>query len=221
MNVSGNAYLCNQPNLVVTILTLTLRVCLQFLAIGKATLCSSSIRRMVKSLANLHWTLECIPVGCVPSAAVAVWGLRLGGGVYAQRGKGVTTWGVSTSPLNRMTDRCKTFTFPQHRLRTVKSENFLWSLINIKSSKLKFLRIHVMSYPCSVNESYLNYFAFRVRFRRSVWMSLFVKCTYVTQSQTQHDLLAAVLTDVFTMTKPTGNMSKTMFVFLSVMLFVR
>ena len=71
---------------------------------------------------------ECIPVGCVPSAAVAVcWGVSaLGvsahGGCLPMGGclpkGGVCPWGAYPSmhwgrhpPVNRMTDRCKNITF--------------------------------------------------------------------------------------------------------------
>ena len=74
---------------------------------------------------------ECIPVGCVPSAAVAAGA----GGMYPSMhwAVGCLPRGVSaqgrfcpdacwyTHPLvNRITDRCKNITFPQFRLRTVK-----------------------------------------------------------------------------------------------------
>ena len=77
---------------------------------------------------------ECIPVGRVPSAAVAVcWGR----GCLPAKGRlprgwlsrGVSARGVCVSkhalsqtphpPVNRMTDRCKNITFPQLRLRAV------------------------------------------------------------------------------------------------------
>ena len=60
---------------------------------------------------------ECIPVGCVPSAAVAV----LKGSVSGQ-GEGCVCLprGMYTSStVNRITDSCKNITFPQLRLRTV------------------------------------------------------------------------------------------------------
>ena len=81
---------------------------------------------------------ECIPVGCVPSAAVAV------GGVYTRHPRdqtpppsrhlpgsrhnppprskppGTKPPGVGTPPVNRITDTCKNITFPQLRLRAVK-----------------------------------------------------------------------------------------------------
>ena len=51
-----------------------------------------------KKLHSTDIEQECIPVGCVPSAAVAVGG------------------GVSTSPpVNRITDACKNITLPQLR----------------------------------------------------------------------------------------------------------
>ena len=85
---------------------------------------------------------ESIPIGCVPSAAVAVmreggWGASCFRGVYAQgvssQGKclcpggclpgagvclpgGVLPGGVfQTPPMNRITDRCKNATLPQLR----------------------------------------------------------------------------------------------------------
>ena len=62
-------------------------------------------------------TQECIPVGCVPSAAVAVPG---GGGVPAQEGclpKGVSA--RERTPPPGQTDDCENKTFPQLLLRTV------------------------------------------------------------------------------------------------------
>ena len=60
---------------------------------------------------------ECIPVGCVPSAAVAVFfggGEVSAGGVYP--GVSAQLGGVCP-PLDRMTDRCKNITLPQLRCR--------------------------------------------------------------------------------------------------------
>ena len=83
---------------------------------------------------------ECIPVGCVPPASVAVSGV----GVHSEgvcpgegcvQGEGcvggclprgvyipITCWDTHLLPLWRewMTDRCKNITFPQLRLRAVK-----------------------------------------------------------------------------------------------------
>ena len=59
---------------------------------------------------------ECIPVGCVLSAAVAM-------GVSTQVGVCQTT----PSPVDRMTDTRENITFPQLLLRTVKMK---WSCIN-------------------------------------------------------------------------------------------
>ena len=83
---------------------------------------------------------ECIPVGYVPSAAVAVWrggrylclgvylalGVPVGGctwpqGGYLPRGDVPGPGGVPTQvlpPVNRMTDRCKNISFATS-LRTV------------------------------------------------------------------------------------------------------
>ena len=67
-------------------------------------------------------TQECIPVGCVPSAAVAVSGGGEGEwptvGVCLQ----VPLLELYTPP-NRITDRCKNITFPQLRLRTATNSN--------------------------------------------------------------------------------------------------
>ena len=53
---------------------------------------------------------KCIPVRCVPSAAVAIsWGVSAQGGV------------CQTPPLDRMTDICGNITFPQLLLRTEKT----------------------------------------------------------------------------------------------------
>ena len=73
----------------------------------------------------------CIPVGCVSSAAVAVFGegclpggdVHPGGGCLPGGvclGRGVCQGGEHLPPhRNRMADRCKNITFPQLRLRTV------------------------------------------------------------------------------------------------------
>ena len=67
-----------------------------------------------KKLTQQEW----IPVGCVPSAAVTVSGVSCLWGVSAWGY--LPKWGVH--PLvNRMTDMCKNITFPQLRLRTVKT----------------------------------------------------------------------------------------------------
>ena len=83
---------------------------------------------------------ECILVGCVPSAAVAMSIPACIGHCVSQhaleRGDvfpgGVSVGGVcpgqcvsqhalrQTPPVNRMIDRCKNITFPQLRLQTVK-----------------------------------------------------------------------------------------------------
>ena len=95
---------------------------------------------------------ESIPVGCVPSAAVAVcWGVCSRGclprgesarGVSAQGARlpwGCLPGGVSQHALRQtplwtewLTDRCKNITFPQLRLRTVKSRTF-WSCKGFQS----------------------------------------------------------------------------------------
>ena len=70
-------------------------------------------------LTRIFFKQDCIPVGCVPSAAVAVSCGCLSGGVSAQGGVcpgGVSAQGgVCQTPLNRITDRCKNITLPQLR----------------------------------------------------------------------------------------------------------
>ena len=67
---------------------------------------------------------ECIPVGCVLPAAVAV----RGGGLHQSPPTASGTRppprtrhppGPDTPPVNRITDTCKNITFPQPRLRAV------------------------------------------------------------------------------------------------------
>ena len=79
---------------------------------------------------------ECIPVGCVPSAAVAVsWGVCPGGVCLVFPGDGVWPGGCLPSLLGKgcvwqtpptwtefLTDDCENITFPQPRLRTVTSQ---------------------------------------------------------------------------------------------------
>ena len=103
-----------------------------------------------------HREQECIPVGCVPSAAVGVcwrggvcsrWGGLLPGRVSALGS--VCSWGdvcyrgVYPSmhwgrrpPVNRMTYRCKNIIFPQLRLRTVKMKFVVCPLDSLSSAPL-------------------------------------------------------------------------------------
>ena len=60
---------------------------------------------------NYIWKQECIPVGCVPSATVAVWGGSAPGGWYPSM-----HW--SRPPPCGQTDTCKNITFATS-LRTV------------------------------------------------------------------------------------------------------
>ena len=98
-----------------------------------------------------HREQECIPVGCVPSAAVAVYrgggcllpvgGLRPGrvsapGGMSATGGCIPACTGADTPPVNRITYRCKNITFPQLRLRTVKMKFVVCPLDSLSSAPL-------------------------------------------------------------------------------------
>ena len=77
---------------------------------------------------------ECIPVGCVPSAAMTVCrGGCLPRGVSAGRCLfGGVFQGVSARhPVNRITDRCENITFPQLRLRVV-NISFTFALARCK-----------------------------------------------------------------------------------------
>ena len=79
---------------------------------------------------------ECIPVGCVPSAAVAVcpgWGVSAQGGRVSTQGgclprghlPGLGGMYISPTHPSRteyLTDACENITFPQLRLRTVKTK---------------------------------------------------------------------------------------------------
>ena len=78
---------------------------------------------------------ECIPIGCVPCAAVAV---SLGGGVCP--GRGCLTGGVCQTPLDRMTDACEKITLPQLLLRTVK----------LLKSEIKYTDLHKSFISCSI-----------------------------------------------------------------------
>ena len=81
------------------------------------TLVSNRVLQRSQSKSN---TQECIPVGCLPSAAVAVLCV-CGGGL--PRGGGVFLGGRlprHLPPVNRITDRCKNITFSQILLRKVK-----------------------------------------------------------------------------------------------------
>ena len=78
---------------------------------------------------HIMWTncqneQECIPVGCISPASVAI-----SGGVSAQGGvcvclgcvlPPIACWSTYPSPVNRMTHRSKNITFPQLHLRAVK-----------------------------------------------------------------------------------------------------
>ena len=65
---------------------------------------------------------ECIPLGCIPSAVVAISGGCLSRGVSAWTclPRGSVCLGVCTPPpVDRMTDSCENITFPQLLLWTV------------------------------------------------------------------------------------------------------
>ena len=79
---------------------------------------------------------ECIPVGCVPSTAVAVSGggcLPGGGGVVCLGGclprRGVHLHHPPT--VGRMTDACGNITFPQLLLRTVITNKSTFLFLNV------------------------------------------------------------------------------------------
>ena len=66
--------------------------------------------------------LECIPIRCAPSAAVAVLGAGARPGVGVSAGGCLPRGCLLRHPpplVNRITDRCKNITFPQLLLRTV------------------------------------------------------------------------------------------------------
>ena len=89
---------------------------------------------------------ECIPVGCVLSAGVAIsggsaQGGSAPGGVYPG---GVSAWGclprevsapvhagIYTPPVNRMTDTCENITFLQLLLQTVMIHLFIHLIIDM------------------------------------------------------------------------------------------
>ena len=80
-----------------------------------------------------EYAKQCIPVGCVPSAALAVsgsgWGVCLGGCVCP---------GGCTPPCEQNHRRCKNITFPQLRLRTVKrNPNKLLCIFHKKFNYMK------------------------------------------------------------------------------------
>ena len=80
---------------------------------------------------------ECIPVGSVPSAAVAISGGGICPGVSAQgvsawrgvcRGAGVSQHAMGHIPPCGQTDTCKNITFPHLLLRTVVKNG--WATVN-------------------------------------------------------------------------------------------
>ena len=89
-----------------------------------------------------HCKQDCIPVGCVPSAAVAMSIPACTGQGGVCPGEGVCPGGVYPSmhwgrhPLwtKWLTDRCKNITFPRLRLRTVKmvSHDFTCRTISVE-----------------------------------------------------------------------------------------
>ena len=76
-----------------------------------------------------YFRQECIPIGCLPSAAVAVSGRVSSIGGCLPRvvclGKVYTPGprGRHPHPVDRMTDTCESITFPQLLLLTVKIKN--------------------------------------------------------------------------------------------------
>ena len=104
--------------------------CLTFTCWHANEVIDKQISRLVTKLSQ-----ECIPVGCVPSAAVAVsggrgvcpeggWGVCPGGGGVCPGG--LSGWGgclargcTASLPVERMTDACENITFPQLMLQMV------------------------------------------------------------------------------------------------------
>ena len=93
---------------------------------------------------------ECIPVGCVLSAAVAVCWVGGGGvcrgsvclGVSAWGGsaQGVSAWWGCTHPPRGQTDTCENITFPQLLLRTV-IKVLLWEVVGRQKGQTFMLKI--------------------------------------------------------------------------------
>ena len=94
-----------------------------------------------KFVSKIRIKQECIPVGCVPPAAVAVGGSPSG----TPRDQTPPGPGQNpTLPMNRITDTCKNITFPQLRLRAVIMTNF-YSVHNNPTSKKKLRRLTLTS----------------------------------------------------------------------------
>ena len=91
----------------------------------------------------MHFEQDCIPVGCVPSAAVAVSGVGgLPGGCLPRRCTPPDPEADTPPPVNRITDTCKMITFPQLLLRTVKMLQLVGKLFLVTSEVSHLRSIH-------------------------------------------------------------------------------
>ena len=92
---------------------------------------------------KINRSQECIPVGCVPSAAVAVW--RGGGGGVSAQGR--VCPGVGCLPGGCIPAcRCKNITFPQLRLRTVTMSHLFMSYVGgVKTSHQHWSGEHLVA----------------------------------------------------------------------------
>ena len=95
-----------------------------------------------------HIEQECIPVGCVPSAAVAVGG-GVCPGVSAQEVSAPVHAGIQP-PVKRITDACENITLPQADGNKCKSETFLqcWPWVNVNAT-VRFLTNHLLAISLS------------------------------------------------------------------------
>ena len=91
-----------------------------------------------------YFRQECIPIGCLPSAAVAVSGRVSSIGGCLPRvvclGKVYTPGprGRHPHPVDRMTDTCESITFPQLLLLTVKIKNKMTKNVCLSSGGSQF-----------------------------------------------------------------------------------
>ena len=91
-----------------------------------------------------YFRQECIPIGCLPSAAVAVSGRVSSIGGCLPRviclGEVYTPGprGRHPDPVDRMTDTCESITFPQLLLLTVKIKNKMTKNLCLSSGGSQF-----------------------------------------------------------------------------------